>query len=331
MAELKNHKTDLELPLVSVIIPFYNDFKFLEEALRSCLDNTYPHIEILIVDDGSQPALTLEKLNIRQDKGLITIHRNPDNKGPGYSRNIGINFARGEYIAFLDADDVWQPTILQKQMDLFLTQPDIVWVYANGHYLVDEKLHRKPNSRYHGFPGGLLPSGKDVNAYHLRGYNYHTFSSNAFKKRALVEVGLFNETLGVSEDWDLFVRMAERFPSGVKAISESLMIYRVNNKGRHFVNRRDYVKVNVGILERMYRRQGLLEKRKKDFERAVAMIYQRAGIQRLNACHNREAQEYLFHSKCQPLNFEVRMTGLRVLSFLPPFFYKTAVKIYDRI
>jgi len=319
------------LPLVSVITPFYNDFKYLTEAVQSCLDNTYPNVEIIIIDDYSDKPLTVEDLKVSKNHFPISIHRNASNKGPGYSRNLGIKMARGEFIAFLDADDLWRPQIIEKQMELFLQDPGTMWVYTDGNYLVDGKFHRKPNSTFHGFPRDRFPSGQDVNTYHLQGHNYHTFSSNAFRKSALLDIGLFDESLKVSEDWDLFVRMAEKYRNGVKAINESLMVYRVNNKGRHFVNRANYVEVNVAILGGMYQRQGLMESQAAAFARAVAMIYQRAGIQRLNAGHNREARRFLFHPQCRPLNFQFRMMGLRILSFLPTIFYKTALRIYDHL
>ena len=156
-----------------------------------------------------------------------------------------------------------------------------------------------------------------------------TFSSNMIKKDALLKAGLFNESLAVSEDWDFFVRMAEKFPSGITPLNEPLMIYRVNNAGRHFVNRKDYVPVNIKILEDMYKRQGLLPARIETFNRAVAMIYQRAGIQRLNAGRNAEAREFIFHPKCSPLNGDLRMICLRILSLLPNICYKIALRIYD--
>jgi len=317
------HRSDC--PLVSVIIPYYNDLKYIHEAIQSCLDNTYQHFEIIIVDDGSYSPLKAEYL--RAD-ARITILRNPENRGSGCARNRGIRHAQGELIAFLDADDLWFPDILDKQVRIFLSDPSAVWVYTNGYYLIEGKIMRHPNSYYHGFRKGF-PQGFGVNQYHLRGYNYMTFSSNMFKKDVLFEVGLFNETLRVSEDWDLFVRVAEKHP--VHAIDTPLMYYRVNNAGRHFVNRDDYVKVNTQILEEMYQRQNLLPARAGDLETAIAVVYERAGIQRLNAGLNKEARRFLFHPRAKPLSQKLRMLGLRALSFLPTIFYKTALWIFDHL
>ena len=272
--------------------------------------------------------MQVEALNVDPSKHAITILRNSENHGSGFARNKGIRHAKGELIAFLDADDLWFPEILEKQVKVFLSDPSAVWVYTNGYYLIDDKIMRHPNSYYHGFREGF-PQGFDVNAYHLQGYNYMTFSSNMFRKTALVDVGLFNENLRVSEDWDLFVRVAEKYP--VHAINEPLMYYRVNNAGRHFVNREDYVEVNTQILTAMYQRQKLLPAKRKDLDTAVATVYERAGIQRLNAGLNKEARLFLFHARAKPLASRLRMMCLRTLSFLPNVFYKMALWVFDHL
>lgn len=318
-------------PLVSVIIPYHNDFEYLKEALSSVLGSTYPHIEIFIIDDCSDVLLKYEDLSIKEKKFPISIIRNTSNRGPGYSRNFGVKNCGGEFVAFLDADDVWLPGITEKQVKIFLDNPETVWVYTDGYYLVDNVRHCRPNSYFHGLKDGKLPSGREVNEFNLRGNNYMLFSSNMYRKSALLKTGLFNEDLAVSEDWDFFVRMAEQFQDGVQAINEPLMIYRVNNEGRHFVGREDYVKVNVHILEGAYQRQGLLPGRVKMFQKAVAMVYERAGIQRLNAGRNDEAKKFLFHSKTACFNLRLRMIILRVLSLLPNIFYKLAVQLYERL
>jgi len=315
-------------PLVSVIIPYYNDFKYLNEALRSCIDNTYPNIEIIIIDDCSQTPLKKDSIRAFSQKYPLTIYRNKENQGSGFTRNVGIKVAKGDLIAFLDADDIWLSEIIEKQIKIFQSHPKAVWVYTDGYYLIENKKMHRPNSYYHGFYK-RFPEKMEVNAYHLRGYNYILFSSNMFKKDVLFEVGLFNESLRVSEDWDLFVRVAERHP--VHVIYEPLMYYRINNAGRHFVNRDDYVKVSTNILKNMYQRQGLLPEQEKQLDLAIAMVYERAGIQRLNADKNKEAREFLFHPKAKPKGFHLRLISLRILSYLPNIFYKTALWIYDKL
>jgi glycosyltransferase involved in cell wall biosynthesis len=302
--------------------------QYIHEAVQSCLDNTYRNFEIIIVDDGSYTPLKIENLRVDPHGHAITILRNSENRGSGCARNKGIQHAKGGLIAFLDADDLWFPEILEQQVKIFMTDPSAVWVYTNGYYLINGKIMRHPNSYYHGFRKGF-PQGFDVNRYHLQGYNYMTFSSNMFKRDVLLEVGLFNEALRVSEDWDLFVRVAERYP--VHAINEPLMYYRVNNAGRHFINRDDYVHVNTQILNAMYQRQNLLPDRIQDLNTAIAIVYERAGIQRMNAGLNQEARRFLFHPRTKPLTLKWRMSCLRALSFLPNIFYKTALWAFDHL
>ncbi|MFC1510428.1 glycosyltransferase family 2 protein [Candidatus Omnitrophota bacterium] len=318
---------DQSLPLVSVIIPYYNCLSHLKEALESCINNTYPEIEILIVDDCSDDPLTLESIDLDFKGRSVNILRNSVNRGPGYSRNVGIKKAKGLLISFLDADDIWFAQMVQKQVALFCADSAVVWVYTDGRYLIDGKIMKKKNSFYHGFHKCGFPIGREVNAYHLRGYNYMTFSSNMFKKSIFSDVGFFNEKLKVSEDWDLFVRIAEKFSA--HAINESLMLYRICNKGRHFSNRNDYVDINEKILRGAYERQNLLPTYKKEFDRAVAVIYERAGIQRLNAGFNSEGWYFLFHKKTRPLMFTLRLTALRVLVLLPSCFYRAVLWAYD--
>lgn len=315
------------LTLVSVITPCHNDRSYLKEALLSCINNTYPLIEIIIIDDCSNIPLEISSLGLDFRSRKVTLIRNAVNRGSGYSRNVGIKAAQGELIAFLDADDIWLPEIIEKQVAVFDSDRKVSWVYTDGYYLMNGHKMSRPNSYYHGFHTYGFPAGKDVNACHLQGYNYMTFSSNMIRKSALLEVGLFNETLRVSEDWDLFVRIAERFEAC--PINEPLMIYRINNSGRHFVNRDDYVTVNINILQGLYERQNLLPDQQPELDRAVAMVYERAGIQRLNAGLTREAQPFLFHPKVQPLAWRLRTICLRLCSLLPPFFYRIALWCYD--
>lgn len=105
-------------PLVSVIIPVYNSAKFLEETLQSVHDQTYPAIEIIVVDDGS----TDDSAEIAQSYSGVN-YTYQENQGVSVARNTGISKAGGEYIAFLDADDVWLPEKLLVQIDFMLKNP----------------------------------------------------------------------------------------------------------------------------------------------------------------------------------------------------------------
>ena len=123
----------IEQPLVSAIIIFLNAEKFLAEAIESVVNQTYINWELLLVDDGSTDSSTgiaLRYANLFQDKIKYLQHPTHQNKGMSATRNLGINHAKGEYVGFLDADDIWLPTKLEEQISLFLQYPECGMVYG---------------------------------------------------------------------------------------------------------------------------------------------------------------------------------------------------------
>jgi glycosyltransferase involved in cell wall biosynthesis len=121
------------MPLVSAIIIFRNEEKFLSEAIESVLCQTYPNWELLLVDDGSTDASTgiaIRYCRQYPDSVRYLEHEAHSNRGMSASRNLGIKHARGDYIAFLDGDDVWLENKLQRQIAIMDEQPDAVMVYG---------------------------------------------------------------------------------------------------------------------------------------------------------------------------------------------------------
>ena len=115
-------------PLVSVIIAFLNEEKFLKEAVNSVLEQDYANWELLLVDDGSTNNSTAIAKAFAQkfpNRIFYLEHENHANKGVCASRNKGVAAARGELLAFLDADDVWLPGKLTEQVAVFLQYPEI--------------------------------------------------------------------------------------------------------------------------------------------------------------------------------------------------------------
>jgi glycosyltransferase involved in cell wall biosynthesis len=123
--------------LVSIIIIFLNGERFIEEAITSVLQQTYTDWELLLVDDGSQDASTrLARRYAEQLPGKVRYleHDHHANLGMSASRNLGIRHARGEFIAFLDADDVWLPHKLQEQVAILNAHPQAAMVYGATEY-----------------------------------------------------------------------------------------------------------------------------------------------------------------------------------------------------
>ena len=124
-------------PLVSVVTIFLNAEKFIEEAIASVLSQSYDDWELLLIDDGSTDNSTeIAQQYAKQypDKVLYLDHKRHKNLGKSTSRNLGIYNSRGKYIAFLDADDVWLPQKLEKQVAILESHPEAAMVYGNTLY-----------------------------------------------------------------------------------------------------------------------------------------------------------------------------------------------------
>jgi glycosyltransferase involved in cell wall biosynthesis len=124
-------------PLVSVIIIFLNTERYLEEAIRSVFDQSYGNWELLLVDDGStdgSTAIARGYAGRHPDRVRYLEHEGHQNRGMSASRNLGIQHARGEHIAFLDADDVWFPPTLQEQVAMLEAHPEAGVVYGPIQY-----------------------------------------------------------------------------------------------------------------------------------------------------------------------------------------------------
>src|SRR5215217_1612808 len=124
-------------PLVSVVIIFLNTEKFIEEAIQSVFAQTYDNWELLLVDDGSTDASTQIALGYaEQHPGKVMYLEQPghQNRGASVSRNLGISNAKGEYIAFLDSDDVWLPQKLEQQVAIMDSHPEAEMLYGLTQY-----------------------------------------------------------------------------------------------------------------------------------------------------------------------------------------------------
>ena len=124
-------------PLVSVVMCFLNTEKFIQEAIESVINQTYDNWELLLVDDGSTDESTriARAYTARYTERVFYLeHDGHRNKGLSTSRNLGINNAKGEYIAFLDSDDIWLPQNLKRQIEIATSNPDAGMVYGPGQF-----------------------------------------------------------------------------------------------------------------------------------------------------------------------------------------------------
>ena len=122
-----------KMPLVSVVVIFLNGEKFLREAIESVFAQTYPHWELLLVDGGSidaSTAMAREYAESKPDKIRHLEHAGHHSRGPSAARNLGIHNARGDFVAFLDCDDVWRPNKLEEQVAILLAHPEAGMVFG---------------------------------------------------------------------------------------------------------------------------------------------------------------------------------------------------------
>ncbi len=116
------------MPTVSVIVPTYNNARFIESAIRSITSQTVPVKEIIVIDDGSTDNTAEILASIPEDK---LLYRRFDNAGASAARNRGLELASGDFVAFLDADDVWRPTMIEKQLAALSSDRQIVCSFTN--------------------------------------------------------------------------------------------------------------------------------------------------------------------------------------------------------
>ena len=185
---------------VSVVIPTYNGGEHLLDAVNSVLQQTYAPLEIIVVDDGSKEDI----LRILSPVSQRIMYIRQDNAGPAAARNTGVRAARGEFIAFLDDDDLWHPTKLEAQMHGMSQDPDCGLVYSYP-ILIDEK-----GSLIFNQPPKTFPSGYVYYDF-LKQNQIVTVSATLLRASVFQKVGFFDTNLYVCEDYDLWLRIAKDY------------------------------------------------------------------------------------------------------------------------
>jgi len=200
---------------VSVVVPTRDRSRMLETALRSVLRQRDVQIEVIVVDDASSDDTP--KVVAAFDEPRLRLLRNPAPTGPSEARNRGASEARGEWLAFLDDDDLWAPTKLARQVGV-ATEDGHAWVYA-GAVNVDDRLQI-----IHGAPA---PDPAAVVAALPRSNPIPAGASNVVIHRDAFEaVGGFNQDLRACEEWDLWLRLARAESPG--RVPSPLVAYRMH-------------------------------------------------------------------------------------------------------
>jgi glycosyltransferase involved in cell wall biosynthesis len=252
--------SDADAPLVSVVIAAFNAERFLAEAISSVLNQTHRELEVIVVDDGSTDSTA--SVVERSLDPRVRLLRQP-NKGVSMARNAGIEAARGEYVAFLDADDVWLPSKVERQLSVFRQHPAMGLV-CGGYQIVDESLQElltvTPRPRHL----------RSLRMLYLEGDGVGLSFTGVVPVRILREVGGFDELLSTGADVDLACRIARSHP--ITAVRETVALYRTHFDQMH-LDRQAFEADYLRILDKSLPSGGVRSTLRR--RRAVANMYTR--------------------------------------------------------
>lgn len=224
--------------LITVIIPVYNGERYLGEALKSVVAQTYRPIEIIVVDDGSTDG-SADIVKSFVDSQILYFYQN--NSGLSAARNQGTNLARGSFFAFLDADDVWLADKLTLQINTFKNNPnlDMIFGYVDQFYSPDLDVHVKTKMDY---DNKIMP-----------GYSAGTM---LIKQKSFVRAGPFTTNWRVGQFVDWYFKAVDK---GLKSLMlpKVVMKRRIHNTNmgiRELNSRVDYVRIVKAALDRRRKR-----------------------------------------------------------------------------
>jgi glycosyltransferase involved in cell wall biosynthesis len=207
----------------SVILPYYNGRKYIKETIDSILAQNYENFELLIIDDGSPNKIDSSFLS-----SLVESMNDPrikyyckNNSGLSETRNFGIDKSNGEFIAFIDQDDLWDKEKLSLQAEVFVSDETVNFVCTDAANIGEKSEAMRIGLKW-GVGTGLIP---DTYGKLLRG-NFVVCSSAAFRRSALAGVGYSNRMYAVVPDYEYFLRFAERMD--FYFIERSLLLYRLH-------------------------------------------------------------------------------------------------------
>lgn len=293
-------------PLISVIIPAYNAATTIATTIESVLAQTEPNFEIVVVDDGSidRTAAIVAGLADRR-LHLISI----DNGGQARARNRGIAAARGEFLAFLDADDRWTADKLAAQLAALRDRPAAAVAYSWTAYVDSEgrSLHRGSEVAVSGWVGPALIVS-----------NFLENGSNPLVRRSAIEaVGGFEPALVPSEDWDLWLRLADRFE--FVAVPAVQILYRVSPESQSADTRRLERSCRACVAAWLARQAGLTEPHQAAIlaRRGLANVYKYLCYKELAGARHDHQPARRFGRGCylafQACRYDPRLLRRRVI------------------
>ncbi len=297
---------------VSVIIPTYNRGELVLEAIESALNQTYKDVEVIVSDDGSEKDVG----DLIKSKFPSVIFIKHNHCGVSCSRNIAIKRSNCKYIAFLDDDDWWDGRFLEKTIER-LEKGDVVGVFANYYKVYESRVKEI------GYKDGKVPNiiGLD---WIVRG-SFIDPSAVVVKREAIVEAGLFDESLSTAEDWDMWLRMMR---NGNFAYIDDCLVYKrtcLNYRipwERWMNDCKVMSKFISGLSEEEFKKLNM------SLNSSASKIYSRWGSYLLHTGNRAEARKYLL--KALRMTFKPKIVLRYFATYMPLGFAKLFDGIYLR-
>lgn len=211
----------MEKPLVSVIIPNYNYAKYIRNTIDSVLGQTYDRLEVIVVDDESND----NSLTVLKDFGDEITLLEQKNQGVSHARNNGVGHSSGEFLAFLDADDIWLPSKIERQIEKFNADSELGMVHCSMTYIdTDDKVCGENRDGMEGFVAHELLRFE-------KGVVIGVGSTSLIRKTIFEELGGFDFRMSTAADWDFSFRLASKYKIGF--VRDPLVLYRMHNSNMH--------------------------------------------------------------------------------------------------
>ena len=322
MVALSESQNVASSPKVSVIIPAYNASKFIREAIDSVLNQTYKDYEIIVVDgrDGSTDSTR----EIVAEYGDAVRYFHQENRGLSDARNKGILNSKGEYIAFLDSDDLWFENKLALQVEFLDSHRDVGLVFSDSLFKtygdVTAMEQRLVGRRF--FQTAKPYRGEVL--CQLFVVNFIPVLTVLVRKECLLKVGLFKMEYDSAEDYDLWLRVSRVFK--VDYIDEPLAIYRI--RGDSLVHKSDRLLSNLILIKKnVLESEPQLLKRfsRKEMDKIFYRFHVRLGNYFLfNHEHEKARGKYREYLSLNP--YDPRVYILLLMTFLPIRFKRIRFK-----
>jgi glycosyltransferase involved in cell wall biosynthesis/CheY-like chemotaxis protein len=242
------------LPTVAAIIPCFNAAQFVGDAIQSALGQTYPRLEVVVVDDGSTDGLT-DALRPFRDRIKLVIQ---SHQGVSAARNRGIRETDAELIALLDADDRWRTDKIHRQVDVLASRPDCCLVYTARQLIDRTGASVQEGTTWYPLPPEPVQGECLVELVRAN----RLMSSSVVFRRAALGTAWFNESLVACEEWDLWLRLAEQHP--LAYLDEPLTDIRVHDRNTQLDANQMYessVQVRELLVRRRKRTEAVVEAR----------------------------------------------------------------------